>query len=140
MMAELLVSGLTRAQILNECDPEGSLPLYLRHNDPMCSPLFSHNCSTKNVVLKITVPKCTGKRKRASQDSYLGIGPRFTPTEIDISVQNDLCSHSRIDGPKKLLRSLKDNADNYQVEAVAEVKRTHRFRGYDPKRMQSSKY
>ena len=117
-------------QILHVDDPEGCLPLYLRHNDPMCAPILSHNSPTTNILLKVTVPKHTRKRKRGSQDPYSEVRPSLLPTGIGGPTQNgNLCSHSRNDGAAQLLRSLRDNADKYQVEAVAEIERTHRFRG-----------
>ena len=120
-------------QILHVDDPEGCLPLYLRHNDPMCVPILSHNSPTKNVLLKITVPKRIGKRKRGSQDPYSDIVPTLRPARIDDSTPSDNSySRSRSDSPGQLLRTLRDNAGQYEVEAVAEIERTHRFRGTTP--------
>lgn len=125
-----VLQRLKKVQIFHADDPEGSLPLYLRHNDPMCAPILSHYSPTSNVLLKITVPKRTGKRKRGSQDTYSEVGPNLLPTGIGGPTQNsNLCSHSRNDSSAQLLRTLRDNADKYQVEAVAEIERTHRFRG-----------
>ncbi|PVH77150.1 hypothetical protein DL98DRAFT_573931 [Cadophora sp. DSE1049] len=117
-------------RIMNSIDPEECVPLYLRHNDPMCVPILSHNAPTNNVLLKITVPKRTGrKRKRGSQDPYeFSNGPGTTsnpaapPPEVISSV-------SRMDEPSQILRKMKDNANNYKVEAVGEIRQSHRYRG-----------
>lgn len=111
---------LTKPQVLHVDDPEGCLPLYLRHDDPMCVPILSHNSPTNNILLKITVPKRTGKRKRGSQDPY---SDTVQLDGVDGSIQNASLSSAH------LLRTLRDNAGQYEVEAVAEIDRTHRFRG-----------
>ena len=126
---------LTQKQLVDLEDPEGCIPLYLRHEDPFCTPVLSHNSSTNNILLKITVPKRTGrKRKRGSQDLYSEDPVHAPSAERGSSTAappppHDLRSHSRRDNPVELLRSLKDNVGRYQVEAVAEIDRTHRFRG-----------
>lgn len=110
-------------------DPEACIPLYLRHQDPMSTPILSHNSSTNNILLKFTVPKRTGrKRKRGSQDPYSG-DPVPSIAEEHGGPPSNLRSHSRLDNPRELQRTLQDNPDNYKVEAIAEIDRTHRFRG-----------
>jgi general transcription factor 3C polypeptide 5 (transcription factor C subunit 1) len=118
-------------QILNSVDPEECVPLYLRFNDPTCAPILSHNSSTNNVLLKVTVPKRTGrKRKRGSQDPYTDdSGTVVAPRGDDVPVESNLCSQSRMDNPTSLVRKLKDNIGKYTIEAVAEVRQTHRYRG-----------
>lgn len=120
-------------QLVDLDDPEGCIPLYLRHEDPFCNPILSHNSSTNNILLKITVPKRTGrKRKRGSQEPYSEEPILLTPPEQDrsnVALPEGLRSHSRLDSPRDLLKTLKDNAESYKVEAVAEIDRTHRFRG-----------
>jgi general transcription factor 3C polypeptide 5 (transcription factor C subunit 1) len=85
---------------------------------------------TNNVLLKITVPKRTGrKRKRGSSgfmhdesfDAYIG--------QDEMANGTILQSHSRRDHPKVILRSLRDNVGRYQVEAVGIIEQTHRYRG-----------
>lgn len=119
-------------QVVDLEDPEGCIPLYLRYEDPLCTPILSHNSSTNNILLKITVPKRTGrKRKRGSQDPYSGdpVPSNEAEQESSTSFPPSLRSHSRLDNPLELLRTLKDNVGKYEVEAVAEIDRTHRFRG-----------
>jgi general transcription factor 3C polypeptide 5 (transcription factor C subunit 1) len=126
-----LPAKLTALQILDSIDPEECVPLYLRFNDPTCVPILSHNSPTNNVLLKITVPKRTGrKRKRGSQDPYTDDGePVLSPEEDDGAAEANLSSQSRLDHPPTILRKLKDNVSKYKIEAVAEIRQTHRFRG-----------
>lgn len=98
--------------------------------------MLSHNAPTSNLLLKITVPKRTGrKRKRGAQDAF-----DFHPQDnanvcgSDSAFEDagDLRTHSRLDRPSTILRSLKDNVGNYKIEPIAEIERTHRFRGKAP--------
>ncbi|CAG8978484.1 hypothetical protein HYALB_00005059 [Hymenoscyphus albidus] len=100
-------------------DPEGCVPLYLRPSDPMCAPILSHHTATTDVLLKITVPKRTGrKRKRGSQGPFQGDVDVSTPSDTPLSLVK----------PTTILRSLRANKGNYKVEAVGEISHTHRFR------------
>ena len=110
-----------------------SIPFYLTPESPFCKPIMSHNARCHNVVLKVTVPKRTGrKRKRASNDPWEGdvdmmaIDPALIEPQPE---QDEVCSRARLDDPKLLRRKLEDNIDKYQVEAVGVIKHTHRFRG-----------
>lgn len=108
--------------------------MYLRPNDPMCAPILSYNAATSSVVLKITVPRRTGrKRKRGSQDPYI-----FSNDDAEQTVQENpnedgetkhVASRFGKDHPFQILKALKDNPGRFDVEAVAEVDYTHRFRG-----------
>lgn len=98
------------------------MPLYLNPESPFCPSIMSHNARSHNVVLKVTVPKRTGrKRKRGSDDAWQG--------DVDLGDPSEVCSIARLDEPKVLRRKLADNADGYRVEAVGVIKHTHRFRG-----------
>ena len=101
----------------------------------MCPALLSHNSQTRNVLLKITVPKRTGrKRKRGSNGPFLG---ELKSTELD-GDSNDaprslslaatgmdesretlyakrIRSQRRLDHPREILRSLQDNINDYTV-------------------------
>ncbi|KAH8805962.1 RNA polymerase III transcription factor IIIC subunit-domain-containing protein [Xylogone sp. PMI_703] len=119
-------------EIIDTEDLEGCIPLYLRHNDPACAPVLSHNAPTSNLLLKITVPKRTGrKRKRGSQDpfDFHDEGGSAMPSAHALSEgTGSLYSHSRLDRPARILQSLRDNVGDYKIEPVAEIERTHRFR------------
>jgi general transcription factor 3C polypeptide 5 (transcription factor C subunit 1) len=91
----------------------------------MSKPIISNSAQSNNVVLKITVPKRTGrKRKRGSDEPFSG---DLAPSEADSTHQ--VCSTGRLDDPKTLLQKLQDNASKYEVEAVGHIKETHRYRG-----------
>lgn len=88
----------------------------------MSRPLLSTSSASNNILLKVTVPKRTGrKRKRGSDEPFSGV-PVTTVNE-----------QPQRRSAKQLLRSLSDNVGKYQVEPVGMVNRTHVFRGlYSP--------
>lgn len=109
-------------------DPlRNSISLYLNPESPFCKPIMSHNARSHNVVLKITVPKRTGRRRKKGSkgpwqgDVELSDAPNTRATEQVQSI-------SRLDEPKVLRRKLQDNVGRYNVEAVGVIKNTHRFR------------
>ncbi|KAF7563398.1 hypothetical protein G7046_g753 [Stylonectria norvegica] len=106
-----------------------SIPFYLTPESPFCKPIMSHNARSHNVVLKVTVPKRTGrKRKRGTNGPWEGdIEIAYADAEVDGTDQ--VLSRSRLDDPKMLRRKLADNVGSYHVEAVGVIKHTHRFRG-----------
>ncbi len=115
---------LTGKQILDSASPQISVPLYLRPNNPTVRPLTSHNALTHNVVLKVKVPKRTGrKRKRGSNDPFEG------EVEPPAAHPEEVLSREKIDSPKALRRRLRDNVGKYTVEPVGIIRNTHRYRG-----------
>lgn len=84
----------------------------------MSRPMQSLSSASNNILLQVTVPKRTGrKRKRGSNDPFT----------------DDPASEAH-DGPprptaRQFMRSLRDNVGKYQVEPVGSVERTHVFRG-----------
>ncbi|KAG7121391.1 Transcription factor tau subunit sfc1 like protein [Verticillium longisporum] len=106
-----------------------SIPFYLNPESPFRRPVMSHNAATHNVVLKITVPKRTGrKRKKGSSGPFEGESNAMEPGGVD-APSSHVCSKAREDNPRVLRRKLQDNIDDYRVEPVGLVKGTHRFRG-----------
>ncbi|KAL9948915.1 tau 95 subunit of transcription factor TFIIIC [Verticillium nonalfalfae] len=106
-----------------------SIPFYLNPESPFRRPVMSHNAATHNVVLKITVPKRTGrKRKKGSSGPFEGESNAMEPGAVD-APSSYVCSKAREDNPRVLRRKLQDNIDDYRVEPVGLVKGTHRFRG-----------
>ena len=91
----------------------------------MSKPLKSVNVRTNNVLLKVTVPKRTGlKRKRGSQ------GPYYESLEEDGSAsQSVLQPAPLVKASQYLLRSMRDCPKDYQVQPVGTISNTHRFRG-----------
>ncbi|KAL4904468.1 hypothetical protein BDW74DRAFT_179045 [Aspergillus multicolor] len=110
-------TGIKR--LLDPPKPDASVSLSLRPEDVMARPLQSVSSSSNNILLQVTVPKRTGrKRKKGSNEQY-----QDDPDLLKIG-----------DGPsrptaKDFLRSLRDNVGKYQVEPVGLVERTHVFRG-----------
>ncbi|KAL8936826.1 MAG: hypothetical protein Q9216_004727 [Gyalolechia sp. 2 TL-2023] len=83
-------------------------------------PISSFNTKTGNVLLKITVPKKTGrKRKRGSDGDFLE--DLETPS-------SKLSLLSNPDDARALFQNMRGNSDRYRVEAVGSVQQTHRFR------------
>ncbi|KAI1615263.1 RNA polymerase III transcription factor IIIC subunit-domain-containing protein [Exophiala viscosa] len=92
---------------------EKPLGLKFRPHDPAGRTVIPHNKQTNNLLLSITVPKRTGrKRKRGS-------GEPFQESPAD--------RHSRKD-VAYLLRSLNDNPQRYQTEVVGSIQSTHVWR------------
>ncbi|KAK3997562.1 putative transcription factor tau subunit sfc1 [Cladorrhinum sp. PSN332] len=111
--------------ILDSASPQISVPLYLRFDNPSARPLTSHNALTHNVVLKVTVPKRTGRKRKRGTDG---------PWEGQVSASADshgpeIMSKDRLDDPKVLRRKLQDNVGKYQVDPIGVINNTHRYRG-----------
>ncbi|KAJ5114034.1 tau 95 subunit of transcription factor TFIIIC [Penicillium angulare] len=103
--------------ILNPPKADTPAKLFLRPEDAMSRPLLSISNPTNNVLLKVTVPKRTGrKRKRGSNEPFTDAAP----TEAAVPERPT---------SKDLLRSLQDNPSKYQIEAIGKIQRTHVFRG-----------
>ncbi|PWY92153.1 hypothetical protein BO70DRAFT_424900 [Aspergillus heteromorphus CBS 117.55] len=106
------------AKILNPPKADTPVNLLLRPEDAMSRPLHSISSASNNILLKVTVPKRTGrKRKRGSNEPFSGVAVTTIPT-----------------GPQRrsareLLQSLRDNVGRYQVEPAGLIDRTHVFRG-----------
>lgn len=77
---------------------------------------MSRAAATSNIVIKITLPKRTGrKRKRGSDEPFLASEQYDTPALVA----------SRSDS---LLRTLRDNPNTYHVEPIGFNDEIHRFR------------
>lgn len=105
-------------QILNPAKHDSPINMYIRPEDPMARPIQSISSASNNILLKVTVPKRTGrKRKRGTNDPFTGIPITTSSAGPE--------RHSA----KDLLQTLRDNEDKYQIEPVGLVNRTHVFRG-----------
>lgn len=86
--------------------------------------MIAKNIVTNDLVLKVTVPKRTGlKRKRGTSGSFQESpqGHSCLPTsESTAVVANDT---------RCMLRTLRDNIKTYQIQPVGSIYQTHRFRG-----------
>ncbi|KAK8110495.1 Transcription factor tau subunit sfc1 [Apiospora kogelbergensis] len=115
-------------KLVNRPDPERSiLPLWLRPESLTSKPIISHGAATNNVLLKITVPRRTGRRRKRGTDQPFVDDDSQDHNVVDLAQQ--VRSVARQDNPRILLRKMQDNADQYHVEAVGSVKVTHRYRG-----------
>lgn len=94
---------------------EPRLGVSLRPHDPFAKRIVSTGLETRNVLVKVTVPKRTGrKRKRGTDDPFVeSDGP---------SSRNESVT------AQDLLQRLKDTEGRYRIEAVGTVNETHRFR------------
>ncbi|KAK4127527.1 hypothetical protein N657DRAFT_687780 [Parathielavia appendiculata] len=116
--------------ILDSASPQISVPLYLRYDNPTARPLTSHNALTHNVVLKVTVPKRTGrKRKRGTDGPWEGRIEQPAPAGGDSVVCPEVLSRDRLDTPRVIRRKLQDNIGKYTVEPIGVINNTHRYRG-----------
>ncbi|PTU21137.1 hypothetical protein P175DRAFT_0523961 [Aspergillus ochraceoroseus IBT 24754] len=115
---DTLGGGAGIAKILNPPKADAPANLLMRPEDALSRPLQSTNSPSNNILLRVTVPKRTGrKRKRGSNEP-------FTDAIVSDPVQGPPRPRAR-----ELLRSLHDNVGAYQVEPVGLVERTHVFRG-----------
>lgn len=116
-------------QLVQDSDG-GSASLYVRPGDRMSKPLQSANVNTNNVLLKVTVPKRTGlKRRRGSQGPY---HEGLEAGGISASDTGRPPPASMIKDAQYLTRAMRDNSKSYQVQIVGTIGRTHRFRGFWP--------
>ena len=105
--------------------PEPTAGVSLRPDDPFAKRLTSAGVPTRNVLIKVTVPKRTGrKRKRGSDEPFSS--PEQPETQQLTSVT----------GPQ-LLDRLRDNEGKYQIEPVGILRETHRFRALPDFQMRS---
>lgn len=95
--------------------------LFLRPDDRSSRPLISTSSPSNNVLLKITVPKRTGrKRKRGSDEPF---------EEESQNEKGGIENTTDRRDTRYLLQSLRDNLDLYEVEAIGSIERSHVFRG-----------
>ncbi|KAI7207016.1 hypothetical protein KC365_g16798, partial [Hortaea werneckii] len=96
--------------------PEPVAGVSLRPNDPLAKKLASTGNQTRNLLVKVTVPKWTGrKRKRGSSEPYMPATPSETAPRTPCKAPD-------------LLRRLQDNEDDYSFDPVGVIEETHRFR------------
>ncbi|KLU92720.1 transcription factor tau subunit sfc1 [Magnaporthiopsis poae ATCC 64411] len=115
--------------VLDHESPQLSVPLYLRYDNPVVRPIISHNAASHNVLLRIDVPRRTGRKRKRGSD-----GPWQEPDEASVDALREsqklqVHSQKRLDSPGSLRRKLRDNVGRYEVEAVGLIRNTHRYRG-----------
>lgn len=84
----------------------------------MSRPLQSTSSASSNVLLKVTVPKRTGRKRRKGTDEPFSGVPVTTVRQ-----------EPQRPAAKYLVRTLRDNVGRYEVEPVGTIDRTHVFRG-----------
>ncbi|KAI9798644.1 MAG: tau 95 subunit of transcription factor TFIIIC [Piccolia ochrophora] len=110
-------------------DVNDELSLRLRPEDPLCMPVVAEPIRTNDAVLKITVPRRTGrKRKRGSSEPYMA-EQRGSANGTSTHPQPTASSLSRQREQDHLFRSLTDNPDSYDIEPVGVIEKSIRFRG-----------
>ncbi|KAH8166659.1 hypothetical protein CIB48_g1538 [Xylaria polymorpha] len=116
-------------KLVDDVQEPQALPLWFRPDNPASKPIVSHHAATNNILLKITVPRRTGrKRKRGSDEPFSGNSNTLETAAIG-SQTNTVSSVARQDRPRAILRRLQDNPDHYQAEAVGMIRDSHRYRG-----------
>ncbi|RAH67422.1 transcription factor TFIIIC subunit TFC1 [Aspergillus aculeatinus CBS 121060] len=109
-------AGITR--ILNPPKADSPARLFLRPEDAMSRPMKSISSTANNILVKVTVPKRTGrKRKKGSDEPFTGVP--ITTGHVEAPRRS----------AREVLQSLRDNVGRYQVEPVGMIERTHVFRG-----------
>ncbi|KAI9370621.1 RNA polymerase III transcription factor IIIC subunit-domain-containing protein [Aspergillus egyptiacus] len=109
--------GITKT--LNPPKADAPVNLVLRPEDAMARPLQSISSASNNILLKVTVPKRTGRKRKRGSDEPFTEDPALLPANDELPRPT----------AKQLLQSLRDNVGRYQVEPVGLVERTHVFRG-----------
>lgn len=121
---------------MTQDDYDSSATLYIHPGDRMSKPLRSANVTTSNVLLKITVPKRVRvRRRRKSQgpvlerldagDVHEGLGTGDSPNLRPKQPTRGLMTRDT----RSLIRNLRNNPSNYQMQIIGPIERTHRFRG-----------
>lgn len=102
---------------MNPPKPDTPANLVLRPDDFMARPITSSSVVSNNVLLKVTVPKKTGRRrKKGSDEPFTEPPPEEAPERPWRRTTQDI------------QRALQDNPSKYKVEPVGKVERTHLFR------------
>lgn len=104
--------------------------LYLKPGNRESKPILSNSVSSCDIVLKVTMPRRTGRRrKRSSDDPFLASNDDPSPRKCD-SDGSRIIAGIPSASPKAeyLLRSLRDNRGRYTVTAIGHIRKTHRFR------------
>ena len=94
---------------------EPQLGVSLRPNDPFANKLASNGVDSRNVLVKVTLPKRTGrKRKRGTNDAF--------------AWSDEPTKHNESITAPELLQRIQENPEKTSIEAVGMIHETHRFR------------
>ncbi|PMD37773.1 hypothetical protein L207DRAFT_464242 [Hyaloscypha variabilis F] len=109
-------------RIINCIDPDECIPLYLRYRDPTSAPILSQSTSTQNIVLKITVPKRTGRRrKKGSQDPFTSYGGPELPVAKENAVGQNSQGVQTTDGSGLPNTTRSISGQGFQISTAPEL-------------------
>lgn len=122
---ESLGGRLLLDQLLNDPSLDKPIEASLRPDDPLAKTIPAGVVRTENVLLKVTVPKWTGrKRKRGSGEPF-----QFHYSDYAKEASSDEKGSALVrEKHERLMRALLDNPTSYSVTPVGSIKETHRFR------------
>ncbi|KAL8711706.1 MAG: hypothetical protein Q9220_003877 [cf. Caloplaca sp. 1 TL-2023] len=108
------------AELIGEKSGSVEADLHLHPGSLNFRPIPSFNTKTSNLLVKIIVPKRIG-RKRKNVSDHL-------PSEVSGQPPPKRPFLSRPDDTRRLVRSMRDHPDGYQVELLGTVAQSHRYR------------
>lgn len=99
----------------------------LRPDDPFAKRLLSTPVRTNNLLLKVTVPKRTGRKRRRGTSGPFLAEDQLGSNDHRLSNSSTCPSQAYVDAPT-IYKTLQDNASTYKVTLAGVVDETHRFR------------
>ncbi|KAF2153559.1 hypothetical protein K461DRAFT_142091 [Myriangium duriaei CBS 260.36] len=111
-------------QILQENGNALPLAAALRADDPFARKLHSQKFDVSHVLLRVALPKRTGrKRKRGTNDPF-----EFHGNDQVVNTTDDSKDRSLPIKADQLLQKLKVAGNDVDIDAIAPIRTTHRFR------------
>ncbi|KAL2354784.1 RNA polymerase III transcription factor IIIC subunit-domain-containing protein [Cryomyces antarcticus] len=112
-------------KLLQTDDKAPSIGVSLRPNDPLARPVMSRMLETEDLLLRITVPRRTGrKRKRGSSGPFV-----VTTNDLEAFMEDGPLPRSGVHlRQQDLLQDLRNSLGSYTVRPVGVIEKTHRFR------------
>lgn len=92
----------------------------------MCKPLISEGVKTNNILLKVTVPKMVGRKRKRDSSEPSGCVADLAAIQSEASDKTPL----KRGEAGYLKRSMQDNVGRYNIEPIGIIDYTHRFRGW----------
>lgn len=113
-------------QSLSNVTPENALELSLRPDHPWAKRTQATNVRSQNVLLKVSVPKRTGRKRKRGSDEPFAFPNEEGPT--DSHMNGSQRAHSADSRAQTLIKTLQDNPSSYTITPVGTIKQTYRFR------------
>lgn len=114
---------LTSAKLVSDESVREEAELFLHPENRMSKSISSANVTSENLLLQITVPKRTGRRRKKGS-----LDPFRSQPESEGSVASDRADVLYKDA-NYVMKSLQDNPQTCRVDIVGRINNTHRFRG-----------